>query len=90
MQYKTEAKHTASGRIGQERVTWAQWEALDFYSKLGAECFVLISLNFRTFYRVPWPVWRDINDIFGKKSVNSVDLEPYKLRDIMHFLDELI
>lgn len=83
-----EAKHTASGRIEQNRVTDEQAKALTIHHELGAAVFVLVSFNLDTFYRVPWTVWRNMPEHFGKVSANAKDLEPYRV-NILHFLDGL-
>lgn len=83
-----EAKHTASGRIEKSRVTDEQAAALDFHNALGAACFVLVSFRFDRFYRVPWTIWRNMSEHFGKVSVNETDLKPYEI-NIMRFLENL-
>ena len=83
-----EAKHTASGRIEQSRVTPEQSAALDKHHALGAACFVLVSFSFDAFYRIPWAVWRAMPETFGKKSVNESDLKTYRV-DILAFLEGL-
>ena len=83
-----EAKHTASGRIEQSRVTPEQTAALNIHAFMGAQCFVLVSFSFEAFYRVPWDVWRDMPEKFGKVSANQKDLAQWKV-DILHFLDGL-
>lgn len=83
-----EAKHTASGRIEQSRVTPEQSEALDEHHALGALCFVLVSFRFEAFFRVPWEVWATMQSSFGKKSANVADLEPYRV-DVLRFLDDI-
>ena len=84
-----EAKHTTTTRIEQSRVTEEQAKALSKHEALGAICFVLVSFSFNTFYRVPWSVWRNIPEKYGKLSVNEKDLSAYKV-DIIYFLDDLI
>lgn len=83
-----EAKHASADRIEQARVTPEQAEALDKHEKLGALCFVLVSLRFERFYIVPWAVWRDMPGTFGKVSANAEDLEPYRIPTILDFLEE--
>lgn len=83
-----EAKHTASGRIEQSRVTPEQTAALNIHAFMGAQCFVLVSFGFEAFYRVPWEIWRDMPEKFGKVSANQKDLAQWKV-DILHFLDDL-
>lgn len=31
------------------------------------------------FYRVPWPVWRDMAETYGRKYVKQVELAPYEV-----------
>lgn len=83
-----EAKHTANGRIERNRVTDEQATALDVHNELGAVCFVLVSFRFQNFYRVPWRIWRNMSEYYGKVSVNEQDLKPYQV-DIMQFLNGL-
>lgn len=83
-----EAKHTASTRIEQNRVTKEQAAALDKHHALGATCFVLVSFRFEHFYCVPWVVWRDMPFYFGKVSANESNLGPYEVK-IMRFLDDV-
>lgn len=83
-----EAKHTANNRIERNRVTDEQAAALDIHQRLGAACFVLVSFRFTNFYRVPWIVWRNMQEHFGKVSVNEADLKPYSV-NIMRFLSNL-
>jgi recombination protein U len=82
-----EAKHTEGSRIERARLTDKQMEALDRHAALGAWCFVLVSFGMQSFYRVPWEVWRDMPEIFGKVSVNERDLKDY-LTPLFSFLDE--
>ena len=84
-----EAKHTATGRIEQKRVTPEQTAALSMHEQLGAVCFVLVSFDFARFYRVPWSVWRDMPAKFGKKSANEKDLAAFEVK-IDRFLDDFL
>ena len=43
------------------------WFAILGLHKLGAIAFVLVSVSLTDFYRVPWPVWRDMAEIYGHK-----------------------
>lgn len=84
-----EAKHTATGRIEQSRVTPEQSAALSKHEALGALCFVLVSFQFKKFYCIPWSVWRTIPETFGKLSVNEKDVSAYEV-NISYFLDKYI
>ena len=74
-----EAKNTNSKSIEKSRVTEAQACALDRCWDMGAICFVLVSFELKRFYRVPWNVWRNMEGLFGKKSVNERDLAMFSL-----------
>ena len=49
-----DAKHTDKGQISRNVVTEEQEECFERYMKMGAMCFLVISLEFEEFYRVPW------------------------------------
>lgn len=85
-----EAKHTEAPRIEKDRVSEEQAEALSRHERLGAICFVLVSFRFENFYAVPWEVWKNIEQKFGKKSLNENDLLPYTVPGIMSFLDNVL
>lgn len=55
-----DAKHTDKGQISRNVVTEEQEECFERYMKMGAMCFLVISLEFEEFYRVPWIVFRDM------------------------------
>lgn len=74
-----EAKYTAGDRITQDRVSEAQWSYMEQASELGARCFVLVGFRSRKVYKVPWPVWRDMKDHFGRKYVTEKDLKTYEV-----------
>ena len=73
-----DAKHTQSDRIMQKAVTQEQWEALDLHEKMGAWCFILVSLGWN-YYRVPWEKWKTMKEDCGHKYMNADDLSPYHL-----------
>lgn len=74
-----EAKHTDDDRIEQRRLTQEQQDDLEAHHKLGAVAFVLVSFSLCDFYRVPWPVWRDMAEAYGRKYVKQVELAPYEV-----------
>lgn len=84
-----EAKHTDDIRIDQKRVTDEQAMALNNHEKLGALAFVLVSFRFENFYCVPWSVWANMQQHFGKVSVNEHDLLPYLAPGVMSFLEKV-
>lgn len=74
-----EAKHTDHDRIDRGRVTQEQLEGLDKHYKLGALAFVFVSFGFQSFYRIPWTVWRDMKDLYGRKYLKADELDSYRL-----------
>lgn len=75
-----EAKHTDSDRTTADRVSDAQALRLSRTESLGGVAFVLCSFYGRDFYRVPWPVWRDMKRLFGRKYITPADLAEYRIR----------
>lgn len=76
-----EAKHTDKDRMQQSAVTEAQWKSLDTYERFGAHCFVMVSMGLTKFYRVPWAVWKDMKQKFGRKYMTEENFEPYQLKE---------
>ena len=87
-----EAKHTDDDRIEYNRLTKEQRDDLEHHHKLGAVTFVLVSMGLTECYRVPWPVWRDMADTYGRKYMTRDELLPYKVPVVagfVKFLDKL-
>ena len=85
-----EAKHTDTDQIKQCVVSEHQWNSLDKYEKYGAKCYVMVSMQFTDYYRVPWTVWKNMKALFGHKYMNKEDLQEYKLKwtlQMIHILD---
>ena len=74
-----EAKSTRQDKISQGAVTDDQRDRLERHSKLGALTFVIVSMNLQDFYRIPWEIWRDMKQIYGHKSMNRDELEPFRI-----------
>lgn len=74
-----EAKYTTTDRITQDRVTKEQANFLDGRQALGAWCFVLAGFSTGRVYRLPWVVWRDMKDAFGRKYVIEADLAEFRV-----------
>ena len=86
-----EAKITTADRIQQSAVLEQQAEALERHRKLGAECFILVSFDFQKFYRVPWAVWREMKEMYGRKYLKPEDIPEYEVklcRGMLDFLPE--
>lgn len=74
-----EAKHTDDERIEFGRLTKEQRDDLEHHHKLGAIAFVLVSMGMTECFRVPWPVWRDMASIYGRKYMTRDELQAYKV-----------
>lgn len=74
-----DAKHTDSDRISQTVVTETQKKNFEKYTGMGAICFVMVSMGFEKFFRVPWVVFSEMKQRFGRKYMKGEDLEPYKV-----------
>lgn len=74
-----DAKHTDADKIESSRVTEEQREELDSHYNLGACAFILVSFSMKEFYRIPWPVWKNMQDLYGRKHMKKVDCEPFRV-----------
>lgn len=74
-----EAKHTDHDRIQESVITKTQRQNLDDFRTMGAECFVMVSMGFQSFYRVPWEVFRDMKILYRRKYMTLEELAPYRL-----------
>jgi len=85
-----DAKHTDKDKIRRNVVIPEQEKCFEKYMAMGAMCFIVVSIGFENFYRVPWIVFRDMKKIYGHQYMNSEELLPYKIRyskGILRFLD---
>lgn len=73
-----EAKHTATEKIEQSRITEEQTKAMEAHHRLGALVFVLVSFKLEEVYRIPWSVWRDMKQVFGRKYLTPKDIRGYR------------
>lgn len=76
-----EAKHTDADRIQESVITETQRRNFDDFQRMGAQCFVMVSMKFRDFYRVPWEVFGNMKPRFGRKYMTGKELEPYRLKE---------
>lgn len=74
-----DAKHTDADRIEYSRVTKEQADDLEMHYGLGAEAFVLVSFGLQDFYRIPWEIFRNMKEIYGRKHIKQPELEPYRV-----------
>ena len=86
-----EAKITSADKIQQSVVLDQQADALERHRKLGARCFILVSFDFQTFFCIPWEVWQDMKQIYGRKYLRPADIPEYEVklyRGMLDFLPE--
>lgn len=84
-----EAKHTDTVTMPYGRLTPEQIDNLRSYDKFGAVCFILVSFNFKNFYRIPWVNWRDMKELYGRKHLKESDIQEFKVKfesGIINFL----
>lgn len=84
-----EAKFTTTGKIQQSVLLEQQAEALERHRRLGAYCFILVSFDFQSFYRIPWGVWRDMKEIYGRKYLSPADIPEYEVKLKHGYIDFL-
>lgn len=85
-----EAKYTATGKMQQDRVTPEQAEQLEQEYKLGAVVFVLCAFEGNGVYNIPWSVWRDMSQCYGRKYITQRDVAECRVSEyggIIRFLD---
>lgn len=75
-----EAKHTSMDRMERKVISEEQEKKLNRHQKLGAMCFVLVSFSLKKFYRIPWEVFRDMKDHYGRKYIKPEDIEEYEVK----------
>lgn len=75
-----EAKYTSTDRMEQSRVLDSQAAYLDKHAALGARCYVLAGFDSGEVYCIPWAVWSEMKEHFGRKYVTEADLEQYRVR----------
>ena len=81
-----EAKHTDADRMQRSVISEEQEKQLNRHQKLGAECFVLVSFGLQQFFRIPWEVFRDMKDHYGRKYIKPEDLEEYTIKYVGGYL----
>ena len=74
-----EAKFTSADRMERSVISEEQEKRLNRHEALGAECFVLITFGFQQFFKVPWNVFRDMKEKFGRKYIKPEDLPEYEI-----------
>ena len=86
-----EAKYTDKDRIEKRAVTKKQHEIFERYEKMGARCFVMVCLQGRYFYRIPWQTWKEMKQIYGHKYMDMDELRKYQVvqKGVVYLLEGL-
>lgn len=74
-----EAKHTTTDRLKRDVLTGEQQDALERHHSRGAVAAVCAGIG-NNFFFVPWEIWRDMKEHFGRKYVTAANLEPFRVR----------
>lgn len=74
-----EAKHTTTDRLKRDVLTGEQQDALERHHSRGAVAAVCAGIG-NNFFFVPWAVWREMKEHFGRKYVAAANLEPFRVR----------
>ncbi len=77
-----DAKSTMGDILRDSVVTAAQKEAFTRYEAMGARCYIIATLGFTDFYRIPWNRWSCMKELNGHKYFTRSDLEPYRIKCI--------
>lgn len=73
-----EAKFTQSDKIKQDVITPEQAASLTVQEKLGAYAYICVGIDNRAFM-VPWSVFSNMKDFFGRKYATAEELSPYEV-----------
>lgn len=74
-----EAKFTSAEKMEQSRVRCDQADNLTTHQRLGAMCFVLVGFDSGATYRIPWEIWQNMKEHYGRKYVKEADIQKYKV-----------
>jgi len=74
-----EAKFTTQDRIEQSRVLPAQADCMTRHAELGAMCYVVVGFGSGDVFRIPWSVWSDMKQRFGRKYALETELAPWRV-----------
>ena len=74
-----EAKYTTTDRLKRGALTETQMSTLAAHAELGAIAGICAGIDDKYFF-VPWGIWRDMKQHFGRQYVTAADLEPYRVR----------
>lgn len=73
-----EAKYTMTNKMQRNVLSDNQMDLLESHDRLGAKACVCIGIKDDYFF-IPWNVWRDMKEIYGRQYVNVTDIESYRV-----------
>jgi recombination protein U len=85
-----DAKATEKDRIDKAAVTDEQRKDLNYHFALGAECYIVVSIGLRTYFRVPWYTWEHMREVYGRNYITVEELTAMQLPEkngIIYFLE---
>lgn len=87
-----DVKSTEQDKIKASALSEGQAAYLKRYHSMGAVSFILVCLQFKNFYMVPWEIWNDMQALYGHLHMTQNELEPYRVstaNGYIHFLEHI-
>ena len=87
-----DVKSTEQDKIRASALSKSQATYLERYHSMGAVSFILVCLQFKDFYMVPWETWKDMKVLCGHLHMTRNELEPYRVstaNGYIHFLEHI-
>ena len=87
-----DVKSTEQDKIRASALSEGQATYLERYHSMGAVSFILVCLQFKDFYMVPWETWKDMKILYGHLHMTRNELEPYHVstaNGYIHFLEHI-
>lgn len=72
-----EAKYTDGEKLEQSRVGELQADYMNRHQRLGARCYVIAGFSSGKAYKIPWDVWHNMKELFGRKYVTEKDVKKF-------------
>lgn len=76
-----DAKHTDKGKILLNALTENQRDILDKHMACGADCYVAVSFGFERYYMIPYAMWKNMKEEFGRQYIlpNDEKIQTYSV-----------
>ena len=74
-----DAKATKNKKLSKTVLTEHQREIMDAHFACGSDCFMAVSFDFEKFFFIPYALWRDMKEVFGRQYILPEDeaIQPY-------------